>query len=149
MAVYWPITEEPAALPPELKEVGAGAGETIMVVDDEKELAVLTEELLASLSYEPVGFSDARAALEAFRHDPRRFDAILTDERMLPMGGLEFAHLVHRIEPLTPIILMTAHRDAQIDDRAGVVGIVEILDKPLRVQTLREALGRGLRRARQ
>ena len=120
---------------------------TIMVVDDERELVALTEELLASLSYEPVGFSDARTALEAFQHDPQRFDAILTDERMQPMGGLEFAHLVHRTDPDMPIILMTALRDSQIDARAGVVGIVEILDKPLRVQTLREALGRGLKPA--
>jgi CheY-like chemotaxis protein len=148
MAVYWPITEEPAALPRQAAEVEAGAGETIMVVDDEKELVALTEELLASLSYEPVGFSDAGAALEAFRHDPRRFDAILTDERMQPMGGLELAQLIHRTEPGTPIILMTAHRDAQIDARAALVGIAEILDKPLRVQTLREALARGLRPSR-
>ncbi len=145
MAVYWPITDEPAALPGEAKEVEVGAGQTIMVVDDERELVALTEELLASLSYEPVGFSDARAALEAFQHDPLRFDAILTDERMQPLGGLEFAHLVHRTEPRMPIFLMTAHRDSQIDARAAVVGIVEILDKPLRVQTLREALSRGIR----
>jgi CheY-like chemotaxis protein len=145
MAVYWPITEEPAALPCEAAQAQPGAGETIMVIDDERELVALTEELLASLSYEPVGFSDARAALDAFTHDPRRFDAILTDERMQPMGGIEFAHLAHRIEPRTPIILMTAHRDAQVDARAAAVGIAEILDKPLRVQTLREALGRGLK----
>jgi CheY-like chemotaxis protein len=145
MAVYWPITEAPAAQARQARHVAAGAGETIMVVDDEKELVALTEELLASLSYEPVGFSDARAALEAFQHDPHRFDAILTDERMQPLGGLEFAHLIHRTEPDMPIILMTAHRDAQIDARAAVVGIVEILDKPLRVQTLREALGRGIK----
>lgn len=144
MTVYWPVTDAPAAQARQARHVAAGAGETIMVVDDEKELVALTEELLASLSYEPVGFSDARAALEAFQHDPHRFDAILTDERMQPLGGLEFAHLIHRTEPDMPIILMTAHRDAQIDARAAVVGIVEILDKPLRVQTLREALGRGL-----
>jgi CheY-like chemotaxis protein len=145
MAVYWPVTEGPAALPRQVRPVEPGAGETIMVIDDEKELVSLTEELLASLSYEPVGFSDAQAALEAFQHDPHRFDAILTDERMQPMGGLEFARLVHRSDPDIPIILMTAHRDAQIDASAGAVGVVEILDKPLRVQTLREALGRGLR----
>jgi signal transduction histidine kinase/ActR/RegA family two-component response regulator len=147
MAVYWPITESPASAPRLTGEVEPGAGETIMVVDDERELVVLTEELLASLSYEPVGFSDARAALEAFGQDPQRFDAILTDERMHPMGGLEFAHLVHQLEPDLPIILMTGHRDAQIDARAAAEGIFEILDKPVRVQTLREALSRGLRPA--
>lgn len=44
-----------------------------------------------------------------------------------------------------PIILMTGHRDAELDARASEVGIAEILDKPLRVQTLREALARQLR----
>jgi FixJ family two-component response regulator len=52
---------------------------------------------------------------------------------------------VHSIDPDMPIILMTAHRDAQIDARAAAAGVDEILDKPLRVQTLREALGRGLK----
>jgi signal transduction histidine kinase/CheY-like chemotaxis protein len=149
MAVYWPITESPVSAPRVMGEPEPGAGETIMVVDDERELVVLTEELLASLSYEPVGFSDARAALEAFGQGPQRFDAILTDERMQPMGGLEFAHLVHQLEPDLPIILMTGHRDAHIDARAAAEGIFEILDKPVRVQTLREALSRGLRRAEQ
>jgi len=149
MAVYWPITEPPVSVPRLTGDVEPGAGETILVVDDERELVVLTEELLASLSYEPVGFSDARAALEAFSQDPQRFDAILTDERMQPLGGLEFAHLVHQLEPDLPIILMTGHRDAQIDSRAAAEGIVEILDKPVRVQTLREALSRELRRAEQ
>ena len=149
MAVYWPAIEQqpwaaPAleALHPE-RRAGDGAGQTIMVVDDERELVALTEELLASLSYEPVGFSDARVALDAFKQDPQRFDAVLTDERMQPLGGLDFSALVHAIEPTLPILLMTGHRDAEIDARAAAAGIAETLDKPLRVQTLREALARA------
>jgi signal transduction histidine kinase/ActR/RegA family two-component response regulator len=145
MAVYWRSIDVPAALPRSPRLADEGAGETIMVIDDDKELVVLTEELLASLSYEPVGFSDGRLALEAFRHDPKRFDAILTDERMQPLRGLDIAELIHKMEPQLPIILMTGHRDAELDARAGEVGISEILDKPLRVQTLREALARQLR----
>jgi signal transduction histidine kinase/ActR/RegA family two-component response regulator len=145
MAVYWRSIDVPVVLPRSPRLADDGAGETIMVVDDEKELVVLTEELLASLSYEPVGFSDSRLALEAFRHDPKRFDAILTDERMQPMRGSDFAELIHKTEPQLPIILMTGHRDAQLDARAAEAGIAEILDKPLRVQTLREALARQLR----
>jgi signal transduction histidine kinase/ActR/RegA family two-component response regulator len=145
MTVYWPSIDAPADLPRTAKSAGDGTGQTILVVDDEKELVALTEELLASLSYEPVGFSDARAALDAFRHDSKRFDAILTDERMQPMRGLEFAGLIHEIEPELPIIMMTGHRDAELDARVSAAGIAEILDKPLRVQTLREALARHLR----
>jgi signal transduction histidine kinase/ActR/RegA family two-component response regulator len=145
MAVYWPSIATPAAEPRPPKVAGDGDGQTIMVVDDEKELVNLTEELLASLGYEPVGFSDARLAVEAFRHDPKRFDAILTDERMQPMRGLEFAKLIHEMEPDLPIIVMTGHRDAKLDARASEAGVAEVLDKPLRVQTLREALARQLR----
>ena len=142
MVVYWPSIDLPevAVLPPRVE--GDGAGQTVMVVDDERELVTLTEELLASLSYEPVGFSDARTAIEALRHDPSRFDAILTDERMQPLGGMEFAKLVREIAPNMPIILMTGHRGAEGDELAHVRGITEILDKPLRVNTLREALAR-------
>jgi signal transduction histidine kinase/AmiR/NasT family two-component response regulator len=152
MTVYWPAVAT-AVLPDAHRPAArglqtTGTGETILVVDDERELVVLTEELLASLSYEPVGFSDARAALDAFRSDPTRFDAILTDERMLPLRGVEFATLIHAIEPRVPIILMTGHRDAELDARAKAAGIVEMLDKPLRVQTLREALSRQLAAAR-
>jgi signal transduction histidine kinase/ActR/RegA family two-component response regulator len=144
MAVYWPSIETPVSLTRPARLAADGAGETIMVVDDEQELVALTEELLASLSYEPVGFSDARLAIEAFRHYPKRFDAILTDERMQPMNGLDFAALIHKMEPDLPIIMMTGHRDAELDARAGAAGVSEILDKPLRVQTLREALARHL-----
>jgi signal transduction histidine kinase/AmiR/NasT family two-component response regulator len=152
MTVYWPATATavlPDALGLESRGLQAiGTGETILVVDDERELVALTEELLASLSYEPVGFSDARAALDAFRVDPSRFDAILTDERMQPLRGVDFAALIHDIDPRMPIILMTGHRDAELDARAKMAGIAEILDKPLRVQTLREALSRQLAAAR-
>ena len=148
MTVYWPAVATLAALPAQAGSEGAGAGETILVLDDEKELVVLTEELLASLSYEPVGFSDARAAIEAFRSDPKRFDAILTDERMQPLRGLDFARLLHDIDPGVPIILMTGNRDDRIYAAANQAGVVEILDKPLRVQTLREALARQLQAAR-
>ena len=147
MAVYWPLIETPSAAAAATREADDGGGETVLVLDDEKELVGLTEELLASMSYEPVGFSDARAALDVFRHDPKRFDVILTDERMQPMRGLDFIQQVRAVDARIPILLMTGHRDAQLDARAAALGIAEILDKPLRSQTLREALARHLRRS--
>jgi FixJ family two-component response regulator len=63
---------------------------------------------------------------------------------MQPLGGMEFAKLVREVAPRMPIILMTGHRDAGIDRLANDLGISEILDKPLRVHTLREVLARQL-----
>ena len=44
-----------------------GNGETVMIVDDERPLVALAEEIIAQLGYEPVGFDSSGAALKAFR----------------------------------------------------------------------------------
>ena len=53
------------------RPIARGAGETILIVDDEEALVQLGEEMVARLGYEPVGFSSSTAALEAFRAEPR------------------------------------------------------------------------------
>jgi DNA-binding NtrC family response regulator len=144
ISVYWALIEAAASteVANNATTESQGRGETIMVVDDDAELVMLAEELLASLGYEPVGFTSAPAALEAFRRNPDRFDAVLSDERMQPLHGCEFGQSIHDIEPTMPVILMTGHHDADIDRRARQAGIVAILDKPLRSETLRAALAR-------
>jgi len=146
MSVYWRSIEQDQAAMPEPAEF-AGAGQAILLVDDEAELVAVAEEVLASLGYEPVGFADPHAALEAFRASPDRFSAVLTDERMPTLRGIDLATRIHRIEPRLPVILMTGHRTAGLDRLAREAGIVEVLDKPLHVVTLRAALARQLPRS--
>jgi signal transduction histidine kinase/CheY-like chemotaxis protein len=143
MSVYLPQADDPTLPTPPAPS--HGQGQTILVVDDEAELVALAEEVLASIGYEPVGFSGAREALKAFRRDPSHFDAVLTDERMVPMRGIDMAGAMHRINPRVPIILMTGNRSAELEASAGEAGIVEILDKPLRALTLQGSLGRWLK----
>jgi len=68
-----------------------GRGQAVMIVDDEKSLVALTEEMLSQLGYEPVGFNTSRAALDAFREAPQRFDTVLTDETMPGLIGTDLA----------------------------------------------------------
>ncbi|HVN41388.1 MAG TPA: ATP-binding protein [Steroidobacteraceae bacterium] len=143
MSVYWRALESEAPASPQPNEV-SGIGQAILLVDDEAELVTLSEEVLASLGYEPVGFSDPQAALQAFRTNPDRFSAVLTDERMPSLRGLDLASNIHRLAPRLPVILMTGHRNADLDRLARAAGVVEVLDKPLRVETLRAALARHL-----
>ena len=121
-----------------------GNGETVMIVDDERQLVALAEEVAAQLGYEPVGFDSSGAALEAFRNAPRRFDAVLTDESMPDMIGTELAREILRIRPKTPIILMSGYCSTQLADRAAEIGVIEVLHKPLHRRDLAESLGRVL-----
>jgi CheY-like chemotaxis protein len=144
MSVYWPLVEPAPADTNALPAAQAnGAGQAILIVDDEPELVRLAEEIVASLGYEAIGFSDATAAIESFRRAPTRFDAVLTDERMPMLQGTTLAQMIHEQRADIPILLVTGHRERHTDARALRAGIIEILDKPLRAGDLREALGRA------
>jgi PAS domain S-box-containing protein len=132
-----PATEADRALP-------RGNGETVMIVDDERQLVALAEEITAELGYEPVGFESSGAALEAFRAMPNRFDAVLTDESMPDLIGTELAHEIRRLRPAVPIILMSGYGGAQLTNRAAEVGVNEVLRKPLHRRDLAESLARVL-----
>ena len=47
-----------------------GHGERVLLVEDEKPLMLLAEEMLAALNFEPAGFTQAAEALAEFRIDP-------------------------------------------------------------------------------
>jgi signal transduction histidine kinase/CheY-like chemotaxis protein len=126
------------------RELPRGRGETVMIVDDEPQLVALAEEMLAELGYEPVGFDSSPAALQAFRAEPQRFDLILTDESMPDLIGTELAREIRRNRPAVPIILMSGHGGAQLSQRAGAIGINEVLRKPLQARDLAESIARVL-----
>jgi signal transduction histidine kinase/CheY-like chemotaxis protein len=144
-AAYFPQTDEcpvreedgQASAPP-------GNGQTILLVDDEKPLVLLGEEMLATLGYEPVGFDNSRVALAAFRANPERFDLVLTDEVMPDMTGTELAGALHQLRPDLPIVLMTGYIGDAENDRAGPAGICEVLKKPLLSAAIAQCLSRHL-----
>jgi CheY-like chemotaxis protein len=113
-----------------------------MIVDDERSLVALAEEIVASLGYEPVGFLSSRAALEAFRAAPDRFDAVLTDNMMPDLNGLDLVSQIRALRPAIPVILMSGHDDAELHERADQVGVREVLRKPLHGSDIARALGR-------
>jgi CheY-like chemotaxis protein len=139
--------ETPRPLDEPAGELARGEGETVMVVDDERPLVALAEETLAALGYEPAGFDSSRAALEAFRAEPGRYDLVLTDETMPDMSGLELAGEILRVRPGLPIVLMSGYSGAQLAERASAAGVAQLLRKPLVARDIAEALWRVLRSA--
>ncbi|SCK08414.1 Predicted ATPase [Variovorax sp. HW608] len=121
-----------------------GQGQCVMVVDDEEALVALAARTLEELGYVAVGFSSSTAALAAFRADPQRFDAVITDERMPQMSGGALIGEVRGIRNAIPIVLMSGYIGAGLSDRARVAGADEVLKKPLRAHDLATSLARVL-----
>ena len=110
-------------------------------MDDEPEVLAALEEMLANLGYEPVGYTDSRAALEAFRADPGRFEAVISDEVMPGLAGTQLAVELRRAKPAMPIVIATGYGGAGFETRALSAGVNRVLRKPYRMQDVRDAVG--------
>ncbi len=125
-----------------------GDGERILLIDDETALVQSGEEIIASLGYEPVGFTSSVAALDAFRADPEGFDAILSDETMPDVSGAVFAAEVRKLRGDIPIVLMSGYVTPALTARARAAGVSEVLSKPLAKQDIARCLAAVLLRRR-
>jgi len=122
-----------------------GRGETVLIVEVDREELLGDEEMLAALGYEPVGFERPADAIEACRSTPDRFDVLLVSHASQNNEGLDLAHTLHEIAPRQPLLLATASTvDISIDALAEA-GISEVLRRPLGSTELAETLARCLR----
>jgi len=113
----------------------AAGSECILLVDDEKDLAIASQKMLSKLGYQVIVWSDPQKALEMFRFEPDRFDLVITDQTMPDMNGTELARELACIRPDIPIILCTGYdlaaSGATTSDGETAAFITEIAIKPL------------------
>jgi PAS domain S-box-containing protein len=143
--VYLPRADDAAEeRSTEQPQVPRGDGQRLLVVDDDKPLLTLATRTLEELGYAPVGFASSTAALEAFRADPGRFDAIVTDERMPGLSGSALIREVRQIRRAIPILLVGGYLGGQVTALALEAGADEVLKKPLLARDLAVSLARVL-----
>ena len=121
-----------------------GDGRIVMVVDDDRALLEMTEEMLARLGYEPVGYETPGAALKALRAHPDRFDLVLTDESMPGLDGSELAEHIRELRPDLPVIVVSGYGGPDLHRRALAAGARAVLSKPYDSSTLAQALAEAL-----
>jgi CheY-like chemotaxis protein len=143
-SVYLPLIEGEPAQEPVPPAVPPGNGELVLVVDDEQSLVSLTEEVLASLGYEPVGCVGGHEALRVFRAAPQRFDAVLTDAIMPEMSGLELLAELRQVRPDLPAVLVSGYGGPDLNAAAAAAGAHAVLMKPLGAADLAQCLAQVL-----
>ncbi len=123
----------------------AAAGERVLFVDDEPELADIGRQLLERLGYRCDAMSSAMAALAAFRANPDRWSVVITDHMMPGMTGESMAREMLAVRPGLPIILCTGFGETLTSETAKVSGIREFVMKPVSGRELAEIISRLLR----
>ena len=115
---------------------------SIMVIEDEKELAALFKAFLENMGHDTVIFTDPLMALEFFKQGTKEFSLILTDLRMPQMSGIELAAEIRKFNDKIKIILITAFmvEHLMISETYKLVEINEIVQKPIKIAALREII---------
>jgi signal transduction histidine kinase/CheY-like chemotaxis protein len=139
--------ESPApalASPPEpaLPLRPAAALGSILIVEDDDEVAALVTEMVRGLGYRSTRVSSAQAALGALA-DGREIDLVFTDV-MMPgaMNGIDLAREIHRRRPSLPVLLTSGFAEKVLQSAAGES--FRVLSKPYEVAELERALRAAL-----
>jgi signal transduction histidine kinase/ActR/RegA family two-component response regulator len=125
---------------------GAGAQvtdqrRTVLLVEDNLEVAMLTEEMLQGLGFGVIRAENGGSALRSIEQN-QSVDLVLTDVVMPGLSGIELAAELKKRRPKLPVILTTAYSDA-VGDRKVIEGYT-LLNKPYRIEALQAALGAAL-----
>jgi DNA-binding NtrC family response regulator len=100
----------------------------ILIVDDEEMIRWTLKESLEADGYKVIDFPRGEEFLDYFRE--KGGDIVFLDIRLPGISGLEILAEVHRIEPDTPVVIMTAFGDVETAITAMKGGAYDYLSKP-------------------
>jgi FixJ family two-component response regulator len=114
----------------------------VIIVDDDASVREALFELILSAGFQPVCFSSTRELLDTDLLDSA--GCLILDVRMPGASGLDLQrHLAQTGNP-KPVIFLTGHGDIAMTVQAMKAGAVDFLTKPVRDQTLLDAVIEGV-----
>lgn len=135
--VYLPLSEELATSDPvaEMQEI-VGDGAQIMVVDDEEQVLMVMERLLARSGFSCISFNDSSKALDYFKEHTKEISLLITDQTMPNLQGSELANEVKKIDQTTAVLLVTGYSETVTENNFKNFGIDALMLKPINSKKL-------------
>ncbi|PWT72716.1 MAG: two-component system response regulator [Proteobacteria bacterium] len=113
-------------------------GRVVSVVDDDASLRRSVRNLLTSMGFRVETFISAEAFLESMHRD--KTGCLVLDLRMEGMDGLELLRHLTVVGTPIPTVILTAHGDDELRDRALQGGAIAFLAKPFHADVLLDAV---------
>jgi DNA-binding response OmpR family regulator len=117
--------------------------QSILIIDDEENIRRVTRLTLQAAGYETDEASDGEQGLEAFG-DGSTWDAVLLDQRMPGMDGLETLRQIRERRPDARVIMSTAYASIELAVDAMKLGATDFVRKPMTPEILRNAVAAAL-----
>jgi PAS domain S-box-containing protein len=142
--IYLPKADITAPIKAEHPKLIRGGSERILIVDDEKMLVAVVQQVLQHLGYDAVSRTSPLEALELFKAKPDHFDLVITDQTMPGMTGDALAKELLSIRPTLPVIICTGYSHTIDQERAMKIGIKAFVMKPILINEIAAAVRKAL-----
>ncbi|MGV1684425.1 response regulator transcription factor [Sphingopyxis sp. NJF-3] len=116
----------------------------VFVVDDDEEVRTAISELMLSVGIEAECCASTRDLVDSPLLD--RAGCLVLDVRMPGSSGLDLQQHLASTGVSKPIVFLTGHGDIPMSVQAMKAGAVDFLTKPVRDQTLLDAVTAGIER---
>jgi two-component system, cell cycle sensor histidine kinase and response regulator CckA len=142
--IYLPLLtglEQPAATRKQAA-LDRGAGELLLVVDDEEPVLRMTRLVLESYGYRVLAASGGAEALALFMSHRNEIRVVFTD---MTMPGMDGATLIQKIRGLDPRARVIAASGLGSTEASRVAGVLRFLPKPYTADTMLKAVSDAIR----
>jgi len=93
--------------------------ENILIIDDEVSVCEIAKDMLSNLGYGVSFVHDGKAGVEMYRTRRASIDLIMMNMNMPLMGGRETFRQLKNINPDLPVLIVTGHGRAVLDESNG------------------------------
>jgi PAS domain S-box-containing protein len=113
----------------------------VLLVDDDPDFGDMLLTALERRGFDVSPCADPLEALAGLREFPGAWDAMVTDQTMPNMSGLELVRATKEMQPDLPCILCTGFAEDTLDDSTlAAAGVIALLRKPIDIDELVEKL---------
>ncbi len=141
--VHLPANRESAGLAPsggEAGELPRGAGEWVLVIDDEASIRAITGQTLEAFGYRVITAADGAEGVARYVQQPAEIAAVLTDMMMPVMDGAATIRALTKLNPAVKIIAASGLSAKGAEAEAAGAGVKVFLPKPYTAATLLRTL---------
>jgi len=126
---------------------GGGAGETVLIVEDEPAMREVTRRILSRSGYTVIAAATGHEAIEIAASHTGDIDVLLTDVVMPQMLGKEAAERIRALRPGVKVLFMSGYARGVLDPQGVVEAGANLIQKPFSEAELLATLRRTIARA--
>lgn len=119
-------------------------GITALYVEDEDAIRSAIGGLLKTFFKDFIVATNGVEGLNAFKENQDIIDVVITDINMPKMNGLDMLDKIKELTPFIPMLITTAHNDANFLHRAIDIGVTGYINKPIDVRKLLEVIKKNV-----